>query len=341
MTGQVYAERLVEYEYDVVEEEIKDYRTKIEGTAETGFTITNTHTPILIDIDGTKTWNDANDQDGIRPETITVNLLADGKVVRTITVAAPAAEAGETGEPAETNEWTYTFTGLPKYRDHGILIKYTVEEILPEGYEANYTGTDIANKHVPELIDIPVRKVWDDLNDRHGFRPETITIHLFADGVEVPDSAVTVTAGEDGNWEYTYVGLDKYRDHGTLIIYTVTEEVVERYTTTIETENGVIVITNKYRPGEPPTPPPPPEPPVPPVPPVPPPVPPIPPEEEEFEDDNDVPLAGYEEELEEPEVPLSPFTGDDRHTNVWAGVSMISLVGIVVLARRRKEEEDE
>ena len=173
VTGQTIDEREVLHKYTVIEEKIAGYKDPLIVEAEGRFTITNTHTPILIDIDGTKTWNDANDQDGIRPETITVNLLADGKVVRTITVAAPAAEAGETGEPAETNEWTYSFTGLPKYRDHGTPIKYTVEEILPEGYEANYTGTHIANKHVPELIDVPVRKVWDDLNDRHGFRPET------------------------------------------------------------------------------------------------------------------------------------------------------------------------
>jgi hypothetical protein len=66
-------------------------------------------------------------------------------------------------------------------------------------------------------------------------------------------------------------------------------------------------------------------------------------EDDEFLDENETPLAGIEdeEELEEPEVPLSPFTGDDRHTNVWVGVSLLSLVGIAVLARRRKEEVEE
>ena len=33
------------------------------------------------------------------------------------------------------------------------------------------------------------------------------------------------------------------------------------------------------------------------------------------------------------------FTGDERHTALWMGVSLLSLAGILLLARRRKEEE--
>ena len=53
------------------------------GDAENGYTFTNSHTPETIDIEGTKTWNDANDQDGKRPGKITVNLLADGDIYAT------------------------------------------------------------------------------------------------------------------------------------------------------------------------------------------------------------------------------------------------------------------
>ena len=44
-------------------------------------TKTNSHTPEKTEVAGEKTWDDANDQDGKRPESITVNLLADGKKV--------------------------------------------------------------------------------------------------------------------------------------------------------------------------------------------------------------------------------------------------------------------
>ena len=58
--------------------------------------------------------------------------------------------------------------------------------------------------------------------------------------------------------------------------------------------------------------------------------------------DDGPPLANYEEEpdediVEEP-TPLSPYTGDDRHTAVWSVISLLSLAGIAVLARKRKEE---
>ena len=50
--------------------------------------------------------------------------------------------------------------------------------------------------------------------------------------------------------------------------------------------------------------------------------------------------AGYEEteELDEEDIPLTPFTGDDRHTAAWGFLSILSLAGILLLGRRRKEE---
>ena len=57
------------------------------------------------DITITKQWQDADDQDGLRPTQVTVNILADGEVIdRPVTVTA--AEG-----------WTKTVTGLPKYQD--------------------------------------------------------------------------------------------------------------------------------------------------------------------------------------------------------------------------------
>ena len=36
------------------------------------------HIPATIDISGSKTWNDNNNQDGKRPGSITIRLYADG-----------------------------------------------------------------------------------------------------------------------------------------------------------------------------------------------------------------------------------------------------------------------
>ena len=56
-------------------------------------------------------------------------------------------------------------------------------------------------------------------------------------------------------------------------------------------------------------------------------------------DDGDTPLAPAETEdteIDEEATPLSPFTGDSRHTAVWAGISVAALLGIIFLSKKRK-----
>src|SRR5699024_8027639 len=60
-------------EYTVVELDIKDgYKSNIDENEEDGFIITNSREPELIEISGEKIWEDENNQDGVRPDAITV-----------------------------------------------------------------------------------------------------------------------------------------------------------------------------------------------------------------------------------------------------------------------------
>ena len=68
-----------------------------------------------------KVWNDQNNNDRIRPENITVRLLADGKEIAVQVID-------------EASNWTYSFTDLAKYRDGGIAIKYEIVEDEVKGY---------------------------------------------------------------------------------------------------------------------------------------------------------------------------------------------------------------
>ena len=65
-------------------------------------------------------------------------------------------------------------------------------------------------------------------------------------------------------------------------------------------------------------------------------------EPDEELDEEPTPFSNYEEEpdeeLDEEPTPFSPYTGDDRHTAVWSIISLLSLAGIAVVARKRKEE---
>ncbi|UUX33567.1 Cna B-type domain-containing protein [Fundicoccus culcitae] len=178
-----------------------------------GYNITNTHIPELIQIAGTKTWDDADNQDGKRPDSITVRLLADDVVKDTQVVTA-------------TNGWNYTFSNLPKYRDGGTLIVYTVDELPIAGYTPEITGFNIKNIYVPEVVTVEGTKTWDDANNQDGIRPTTITVQLKKDGVVEATQVVSASLG----WTYTFSNLPKYRDGGTLIIYTVDEVPIPGYT---------------------------------------------------------------------------------------------------------------
>lgn len=58
----------------------------------------------LVKVDGKKTWDDADNQDGIRPESIRIQLLADGKPVE-----------GKALTVTEEKDWKWSFGILPKY----------------------------------------------------------------------------------------------------------------------------------------------------------------------------------------------------------------------------------
>ena len=205
----------------------------LTGTSKTGIvtTLTNTHTPELTSITGTKTWEDADNQDGKRPESITVNLFANGTLLTSQTVSADA-----------DGNWNYSFTDLPKYAN-GQEITYTVTEDAVEGYTTELDGNNIINTHQPETTEITGTKTWNDANNQDGKRPESITVILLANGAE--KDCQTVTADEAGNWTYIFKDLPKYAN-GQEITYTVAEEEVTDYTTTYDGNN----ITNSYTPGK-------------------------------------------------------------------------------------------
>ena len=205
----------------------------LTGTSknETVTTLTNTHTPELTSITGTKTWKDADNQDGKRPESITVNLFADGTKLKSQSVSADA-----------DGNWSYSFTDLPKYAN-GQEITYTVTEDAVDGYTTESDGYNFINTHQPETTEITGTKTWNDANNQDGKCPESITVILLANGTEKTRQAVT--ADEAGNWTYTFKDLPKYAN-GQEITYTVAEEEVTDYTTTYDGSN----ITNSYTPGK-------------------------------------------------------------------------------------------
>lgn len=90
-----------------------------------------------------------------------------------------------------------------------------------------------------EPIDIPVTKIWADDNNKDGNRPASITVILFANGVQKDQMEITAPA-----WTGTFTGLPQVDEDGNEIVYTVNELPVEWYVTSV---NGY-TITNTYTP---------------------------------------------------------------------------------------------
>ena len=233
-TGITYDKTVQEVEVTVV----KVSATELKATASkeaNDLVFTNKYTPAKTEVPVKKVWKDANNQDGKRPTSITVKLLADGQ------------DTGKTLELTEANGWAGSFTNLDADKG-GTPIQYTVVEVTVTGYTSDVTGDaasgfTITNSYSPETVDVKATKNWDDANNQDGKRPTKITINLLADGQKVESKEVQAAA--DGTWTVEFTKLAKYKD-GKEIKYTVTEEAVAEYEATITD----FTITNKYAPKE-------------------------------------------------------------------------------------------
>ncbi|MCT0509479.1 Cna B-type domain-containing protein, partial [Lactococcus cremoris] len=136
--GQIRWNNLKSGKYVLVETAPTDYQTvtdKIitlkaaDANSDKLVTSTITNEKVKTSVSGEKTWVDNNDQDGVRPSKITINLFADGKKVDSKTVTAK-------------DGWKYEFNDLDKFKA-GQEIKYTVEEAAVAGYETTYDGNNI------------------------------------------------------------------------------------------------------------------------------------------------------------------------------------------------------
>ena len=187
--------------------------------------ITLSHEANTTDIPANIYWNDSSDQDGKRPDKVTVQLYADGEVV-----------VGKTLDLTGTgNTWNGTFTGLPVYKD-GQKINYTIQvkdNITSAGYTALTAGTTLYLSRDAALADMNVSFRFDDNNNADGTRPEALYLHLTANGVEINEAGYqkTVYFDTDGV-KVTFKNLPVYSGEGKKIAYNATVSLDEEYGST-------------------------------------------------------------------------------------------------------------
>ncbi|MBQ6655372.1 MAG: Cna B-type domain-containing protein [Erysipelotrichaceae bacterium] len=202
----------------------------------------------LIDIDVEKVWEDNDNEEGARPDSVTAVLLADGEEL-------------DSQDLSEDNEWHVTFEDLPDstYEDGEFTeITYTLQEVEVPDYTTEITEEEenyyvITNTFVPRLVNITITKVWEDNENEAGKRPDSVTVTLLADGEEYESYELS----DENEWTVT---LEDMREGNyvegefTAIEYTVEEDEVEEYEAEI-TDDGEynFTVTNTYTPPTPPT----------------------------------------------------------------------------------------
>ena len=157
--------------YSVQEEPIHGYKYAVGAIDDSKYpertvTIKNTFTG-LDEIEVIKLWQDSDDRDGIRPNSIEVELYQRG-------VSDPIDKITIT----DSNEWQGKFTNLPRQDSTGQDLEYYIKEVNVPGYDTaviinlNDLTYEVQNPHTFAARDIKITKTWDDDDDVLNLRPE-------------------------------------------------------------------------------------------------------------------------------------------------------------------------
>jgi hypothetical protein len=166
--------------------------------------VTNTHEPEKVDLNGLKIWNDEDDQDGIRPLSIRIDLMRKDKGSDQDPVFVTSKTV------TEKDGWAWSFEDLPRFKpgESGTEYEYSFSEaeiVYPDDFAAGYSvaysqpvfhapvlneetgemidaywSIEVTNIHEPETVNVEGLKIWDDADDQDAFRPESITIPVWS-----------------------------------------------------------------------------------------------------------------------------------------------------------------
>ena len=236
-----------EYVYEIQEDPIENYDSKLTGTYQTSFVVTNTPDPNLTNIPVTKEWEDDSGHEGDRPASVTVHLYTgDGENRKEVATA----------RIYQRDDWKGYFRGVPRKNEDGTAVQYTVEEDPVSGYgAAKITGSPengytVKNPYTG-TVSVTVEKKWEDLGAENVTHPESVSVTLYrqiegGQKEQAGNSPYSIT--EADQWQITVTDLDKNDTRGNPYTYTVEETDIPNYKASyadLSSSEGVrIVITN-------------------------------------------------------------------------------------------------
>lgn len=225
-----------EIDYGLSSAAPEGYEADVRG-GKIHWVVENTHVPAVRDVEVVKVWDDADDADGARPESISLTLVgSDGTVL--------------TGSMDEGAGWAFAFEGLPVYHAGGKKIVWELAESPAGGYGHAIVKDDegyrfeITCDRAPATRSIAVVTVWDDDNDRDGLRPDATPVRLLGDEGTVRELAHSAAGG----WGSVAEGLPALRDGGEEIGWRLDAGEVPGYSTSIErSEDGAVFTVTRAR----------------------------------------------------------------------------------------------
>jgi len=232
--------------------------------------ITNTYNADSLVVKAEKAWEDNDDQDGIRPDSVKVTLQSKwtGKFGSSSdgwhdhsdnweTIPFIGGKYNDTVTLSDANGWMYTFKDLVKttsWMGDTYTWEYRLLEEKVEGYTAEITGGidegyTITNTHKPETVSFSGIKRWQ--TDGGNEPQDYVNVYLkYADGSSVLDAEgnpLKTQATKDNNWKWSFPEQPKYND-GVEIKYVVTEEPVNGYFgETVKKADGTYELVNTIK----------------------------------------------------------------------------------------------
>ncbi|MCI6947680.1 MAG: Cna B-type domain-containing protein [Oribacterium sp.] len=232
-----------DYVYTVKEDSVNGYNTSYEG-----MTIINTL--ITTDVTVQVSWKDFDDQWKLRPETVHITLLKNGKPFN-----------GSKIDLSDEDDWTHVFTDLPLEDAEGNAYIYTVIEDDIHAYDKKIDHTQKTLLTITNTLktrDITATKNWVDDDNKKKTRPDSITLRLtqrekVASAFELSPASdeIWATASEispasDGSWTTSFDHLPVEDKKGHRYCYDVSEDAVTGYTSSIaaNSDHSHYTVTN-------------------------------------------------------------------------------------------------
>lgn len=197
--------------------------------------------PETIDLTIEGVWDDADNQDGKRPQKVYYSLYADSKMLEQGTLSAD-----------ENGSWTCVYRDLPKYYENieidyyyekknlpdenGALVGYRVVTNRVNGYSTSIHEEDnriiVENSHAPETVSLKGTITWWDRRNLYQTRPLKTELTVTNDnGV-----AAKLTVTDETAWKWEAKGLPKYCE-GKPLTYKIEADEVEGYSLEVSRYN--------------------------------------------------------------------------------------------------------